>query len=186
MRLFLGIGLDRSLRESLGGAVEELRAARAPIRWVKPENLHLTLKFLGDTEEGKAASLASALKEAVREIWAFELTVQGAGVFPGRSRPRVVWVDVQEPSGTLAKLWGLVEEVTGSMGWKRERRGFSPHITLGRVKGNINLRQLADRVDALEGRHWGSQESRQLTLFRSHLSPGGVRYEVVRNFPFKR
>jgi 2'-5' RNA ligase len=185
MRLFLAVSLDPSVRAALAGAVEELRAARAPIRWVKPENLHLTLKFLGETSGEKVPSLTVAMEEVARNVWPFDLSVLGAGVFPATSRPRVVWADVREPTGTLLRLFELIEEATGSIGWKRERRGFSPHITLGRVKGNINMRQLAGRIDALRGRRWGDQGVGRVTLYRSHPGSGGVRYEVVRDFTFR-
>ncbi|UCF31469.1 MAG: RNA 2',3'-cyclic phosphodiesterase [bacterium] len=184
MRLFLAIELDPSIKDSLRGAIEELRAARAPVRWVRPENLHLTLKFLGETEEEKAAELCSLLAGVCRGIWPFEFDVLGAGVFPATSRPRVVWADIQEPSGTFGKLYGLIETVTEPLGWKPERRGFSPHITLGRVKGNINLDRLKATIGDLKDRHWGTQRSDRLALYRSHLGPGGARYEVLRHIPF--
>lgn len=184
MRLFIALDIEQWIKDGLQEAVRELRRTRAPVRWVKPEGMHLTLKFLGQTPEEKVASLESSLESVCRDIFPFPVTVSGLGAFPGLSRPRVLWAGVEEPTGTMETLAGSLEEGMLALGWKKEKRKFHPHITIGRVKGNINLKQLSDAVSEFQGKIWGRQETSGVSLYRSHLEPAGARYEVIRFFPF--
>ncbi len=184
MRIFIALDIEQWIKDGLQEAVRELRRTRAPVRWVKPEGMHLTLKFLGQTPEEKVASLESSLESVCRDIFPFPVTVSGLGAFPGLSRPRVLWAGVEEPTGTMETLAGSLEEGMLALGWKKEKRKFHPHITIGRVKGNINLKQLSDAVSEFQGKIWGRQETSGVSLYRSHLEPAGARYEVIRFFPF--
>jgi len=184
MRLFVALAIDEKIRDVLKGTVDELRMTHAPVRWVKPDGIHLTLKFLGETPGEKLDSIKSALERISSCVYPFPITVSGMGAFPSLPNPRIIWAGVLEPSGSLEKAWNSIEDATAAMGWKKERRGFCPHVTIGRVKGNINLKQLASAVINMQNSVWGEQESRGLSLYRSYLEPGGAKYEVVRFFPF--
>ena len=184
MRLFVALSIDEKIKDVLKCAAEELRAARAPVRWVKPDGIHLTLKFLGETPDDRTAPLISALEGITPGVYPFPITFSGMGAFPNLSNPRTIWAGVLEQSGSLERVWKSLDNVSAAMGWKKERRGFNPHVTLGRVKGNINLKQLASAVRNRQNSVWGEQEARGLTLFRSYLEPGGARYEVIRFIPF--
>ncbi len=184
MRLFVALALDEKIRDALKAAVDELRRTRVPVRWVKPDGIHLTLKFLGETPGEKIDSLKSTLERITSGVYPFPITVSGMGAFPTLSNPRIIWAGVLEPSGSLEKVWDSLEAAAAAMGWKRERRGFRPHVTVGRVRGNINIKQLASAVGNMQNSVWGEQESRGLSLYRSYLDPGGAKYEVIRFFPF--
>ena len=184
MRLFIALDVDPEIRESLQDAVRELRATRAPVRWVRPEAIHLTMKFLGETPDGKLASLESSLGKTCRTVYPFTVTMSGIGAFPGLSKPRVLWAGIEEPTGTIGILAQRMEEDLFRLGWKKESRKFHPHVTVGRVKGTSNLNQLAAALTGFQGRIWGRQEMTGASLYRSHLEPTGARYEVVRFFPF--
>ncbi len=186
MRLFVAISIDESIKRSLEGAIESLRAARAPVRWVKHDGLHLTLKFLGETSMKKLDELCLSMENISKRVSPFEITVEGSGAFPHPARPRVVWVGVDEPSRSLPRLWKLVDEAVSSLGWEKEKRKFTPHVTLGRVKGNINLGRLEETLTQLRDVHWGSQAVENFSVYRSYLGPGGAQYEVVRSFSLGR
>lgn len=182
MRLFVAIPLTPETRSSLEEAVQLLRQSRAPVRWVRPEALHLTLKFLGEVPPEKVEGISRALARAAAAVLPFPMDVAGAGTFPGKGRPRVVWADVREPSGALARLHGAVEQGLAAEGFDREKRRFSPHITLGRVRGSINLPRLAEAVARLGDQLWGRQTVERLSLLRSRLGPGGASYREVAGF----
>jgi len=184
VRLFVALAIDQKIKDALGAAADELRKTRAPVRWVKPDGIHLTLKFLGETPGDRVESMKSALERISSRVYPFPLTVSGMGAFPVRSDPRIIWAGVLEPSGTLEKVWGALEGEAAALGWERERRGFHPHVTIGRVKGNINLKQLASAVRNMQNSVWGEQEPKGVTLYHSHLGVGGAKYEVIRFFPF--
>ena len=182
MRLFLAIPIDKPILDALAGATDRLRETRAPVRWVRPEGMHLTLKFLGDTEPEEVASLVDAVSGVTNGVMPFPLSVHGAGAYPNLKRPRVLWAGVTENSGTIRRLVMGIEEVSEPLGWERERRRFSPHVTIGRVKGNMNLGRLAAAMEGLKEEHWGDQEAREVVLYRSELKPGGAVYEKVHVF----
>jgi len=184
LRIFLAITINPEIRASLERAVSRLRESRAAVRWVRPDAIHQTIKFLGETPEDRLEGLIGSVTSLCEGMVPFQMSVSGLGAFPEIRRPRVVWAGVQEPSGTLLRLWKETEETTRMLGWQREKRGFSPHITLGRVKGTINLGRLNEAVRSLEDEHWGDQEVGSMVLYQSRLKPGGAEYEVVCVFPF--
>ena len=127
-----------------------------------------------------------AYEEALRlylEREGYDFHMAGLGAFPSVARPRVIWAGVDEPSGSLARIYTALEDSMCGLGWDREKRRFNPHLTIGRVKGNINIARLAEAVRGLSDRTWGHQTVSDLTLYRSHLGPSGARYEVLRTFP---
>jgi len=182
MRLFLAIPISEPVLDALADAVARLRESRAPVRWVRPEGMHLTVKFLGDTDSSRIGPLVEAVSKVTRDIMPFPFTVAGAGAYPGLKRPRVLWVGVEERTGAARRLWNGVEEETEQVGFTREKRGFSPHVTIGRVKGNMNLSRLTAALEGIKGELWGGQEARELVLYSSTLQPGGAVYDKVHVF----
>ena len=183
MRIFLAIPIREEVLRSLDHGISRLRESRAAVRWVKPGGIHQTVKFLGETRQDRVEALIEAMDLVCNMIEPFPIAVTGMGAYPDLRRPRVVWAGVHEPSGALHLLWRNTELATERLGWERERRGFTPHVTLGRVKGPINLARLTETIRSLENEHWGDQEVRDLVLYRSHLKPDGAVYEKVHVFP---
>jgi 2'-5' RNA ligase len=186
MRLFLAIPIDKPILDALAGATDKLRETRAPVRWVRPEGMHLTLKFLGDTEPGRVEPLVEAIADVTEGIMPFPISVAGSGAYPKIRSPRVLWAGVMENSGTLKRLVKSIEEEGEKLGFEREKREFSPHITIGRVKGNMNIARLIAAVKEIKDVHWGDQEAGEVVLYSSELNPGGAVYEKVHVFQLGR
>ena len=182
MRLFLALPIEKQILNALANATDRLRESRAPVRWVRPEGMHLTMKFLGDTDDNRVEPLVEAVTGVTQSILPFPISVTGVGGYPNLRRPRVLWAGVVENSGTLERLWKGVEEETERLGWEREKRRFSPHVTIGRVKGNMNIARLATAMEGIKDEHWGDQEVDSLVLYSSQLKPGGAVYEKVHVF----
>jgi len=185
-RLFVALDPPEPVRRRLAVIAAELRrgAPRAAdeIRWVAPENVHLTLQFLGAVPEERVADVEAALHAAATGARPLALEVRGAGGFPNARRPRVLWAGL---GGDLAPLAALAAEVgrgLAPLGFPPEDRPFSPHLTLGRARDRRGAPGLAGALAAAAqsaGTPWRATE---LTLFESHLSPKGPRYEVVARF----
>jgi 2'-5' RNA ligase len=181
IRTFIAIELDESIKESLTKLQERLKgeAPRGSVRWVRQEGIHLTLKFLGDVPADQIGEITRALQKGCQGFAPFSLSCGGLGCFPNLKRPRVVWVGVQEETGTLARLQEAIEENVAPLGYPTEKRKFSPHLTLGRVQrrvGSGDLRRLGDLVGASEIGTLGQMEVRSVNLIRSDLRPSGAVY----------
>ncbi|MEX2280967.1 MAG: RNA 2',3'-cyclic phosphodiesterase [Gemmatimonadota bacterium] len=185
MRLFLAITLPDPLKHAIYTATEPLRNAAPAIRWVASEQLHITLKFLGDVPEDGLPPIQSVLTRVASASAAFRMEIGGIGAFPNLRRPRVVWVGVTE-SGVLTQLQEQLETAIAPLGFPREARPFHPHLTLGRVSPEVPAEQLRSSERAASGIEYkdtmlvGSAE-----LMLSRLSPKGARYEVLSSAPLK-
>jgi len=187
LRTFIAVELDQELKATLAGIQARLRGAVPPraVRWVQPEGIHLTLKFLGDTPLDKVERIKAALAQAAAQIPAFAVTVGGVGCFPDARRPRVVWVGVQEPSGSLARLWRAVESNVAPLGFPTEKRPLSPHLTLGRVQryaSSAEVRDIGQAVAALSAEMTGAQDEMAVSsvaYIKSDLRPTGAVYTIL-------
>jgi 2'-5' RNA ligase len=150
------------------------------VRWVRPEGIHLTLKFLGDVPVAQIEGLARALQEACAPHGGFTVRIAGLGCFPNPHRPRVIWVGVEEPSGALARLQHDVERALTPLGYPPEGRAFSPHLTLSRVKGGG--REALEALGAYVSRSAvtvGEMQASAVHLMRSDLRPSGAVYTAL-------
>ena len=177
MRLFLAVDLPAELRSRLEGLQRELRSLLPQARWVRPEGIHLTLKFLGEVAPERVEELCRCVAEALPRLAPWEVEARGLGAFPSLQRPRVVWVGVEDPSGRLFELQRRLERGLVPLGFPLER-GFVPHLTLARVKGSA--RALPPRADG-----FGRLRVEEVVLFRSELRPEGARYSRLRAFPLR-
>ena len=186
LRLFVAIDLPEDVRESLGRLQDDLRRHDlSGLRWTRPDGVHLTLKFLGETPATSLPAIEGALDRAVRGVPSFRLALGTPGTFGGRRGPRVLWVDVEGELQPLQQLQAAVERELAAAGFAPEERGFSPHLTLARVPQPPRP-GLAERVArALEAvaAARGEFEARELVLMRSRLQPGGAVYSRVAAFP---
>lgn len=160
-------------------AAERIRARAFPIRWVRPEGVHVTLKFLGEVVEGRVPEVTSAVESGVADLSPFRMEARGFGAFPTPRRPRVVWIGV-EPSEALRTLQARVERALETLGFAPEGRPFHPHLTLGRAKAGAraaDFRGLAELMEELE--YEATFEVRCIDVMRSKLTPRGAIYDVV-------
>ena len=182
MRLFVAVNLPSEIRERLAAVQDRLRRAQADVSWVRAENIHVTLKFLGETEAKRLERIRPALAEVARAGVPFPIEVSGVGSFGGRI-PRVVWVGVGEGAEPLTQLAGQVEDALGGVGFPKERRGFTAHLTLGRVRSPRNAEALLTALEEAKAEPFGVAEITQFELMQSELRPSGSVYTVLEKFP---
>jgi 2'-5' RNA ligase len=184
-RVFCAVELPAAVRERVAERAARLRESFPRVRasWVRPESLHLTLKFVGEIERARVEDLSAAAGRAVAGGGAFELTLAGAGTFPPHGPPRVMWLGVTDASGGLARLHRRLEDECAAAGFGREARAFSPHLTLARPREPRAARDLAaaHRETPFEPLTFAVHE---LNVMRSELGPGGSRYTLVSRHQF--
>ena len=185
MRLFVAINIPKKEKDRIFRAARPFREQDYPVRWVRSDLLHLTLKFLGEVSPRKLSAIEVTIGNVTRDTASFPMEVGGFGAFPTIRRPRIFWVGV-EPSPALRCLkqdleWGLSE-----LGFGRETRAFHPHFTLGRAVSDLGAGAFRG-LDSLSAEVSFHAELNvwKVDLMESHLSSSGPRYEVLASFPLK-
>ncbi len=184
IRSFIAIDFPDSIQAKLDEVIQMLREKNADtVRWVPAQNIHLTLKFLGDISPANLQMLCKILTAEARRHEPFTVQVGGIGAFPSIRRPRVIWIGV-EGNATLDALQNGVESETRRLGYAPEERAFSPHLTLGRVAHNASpdrVRQLSDSLIQTKVGNLGIVSVTKVSVFRSDLLPGGAVYTPLFN-----
>jgi 2'-5' RNA ligase len=184
IRTFIAIEMAPDVRQGLATLQEELvrNVPGRAVRWVEPDSIHLTLKFLGDTESGAVGQIGDRLEALAAANEPFQMRLGKLGCFPNPRRPRVIWVGVEsdavEGGGPLIRLQRAVEENLEELGWPAEKRRFHPHLTLGRVKESEQVVQA--RLPWGLQRVQGQQQATEICLIESDLRPTGAVYTVLR------
>jgi RNA 2',3'-cyclic 3'-phosphodiesterase len=182
VRLFVALEIPAAVRENLAGLLAALRAVTKEPRWVRPGNLHVTLKFLGEVADVKVEALRNALRGIYSEQTA-ALEFRGLGFFPNERQPRVFWAGI-EASPNLKTLAADIDAAMEKLGIPREGREFSPHLTLARFE-RIRLPEvLRSAIAANEQREFGSLRTREFHLIHSKLKPSGAEYTTLESFRF--
>lgn len=190
IRTFVAIKLNDDLTHSLDRLMDDLRP-RLParsVRWVDASKIHLTLKFLGDVGPSQIAPITEALEIAAGHAEPFSFELSGLSCFPNTRRPRVVWVGVHEPSGVLRTLHKAVDTELKGLGFEPERRAFSPHLTLGRVRRDASssaVREIGQVIESLTVDAIGRQGVTAVHLFKSDLRPSGAVYTSLAELHFR-
>jgi 2'-5' RNA ligase len=187
LRCFLAVELPPSLQDAIGAATEDPRRRLGSdlIRWVPARNVHLTLKFLGDTAPSAIGLIKAALRAEVPQYQPFDALVHGFGAFPSNRKPRVLWVGLTAPP-VLASLQHELDVATARLGYSSEERGFSPHLTIGRVRQNIStsgLQKIRDELEQTSIGELGSLRVEAVHLFKSELQPAGSVYSKLFSAP---
>ncbi len=187
MRAFIAIELPEEVRDILSKIQDELKQTRADVKWVAAENIHLTLKFLGEIEQELVKKIQAILEEIAQNNSPFSLHLSNLGAFPKLQYPRVVWFGAIDDQPVLNIAKDLESQML-KIGFPAESRPFSSHITLGRVRSGLNRKVLVEKIEFLnknlspplpEFKVFG------LTLFKSTLTPHGPLYEAVFNCPLR-
>ena len=182
MRAFVGVPVDKAV----AARIYAVRTAfgDGAVRWIPAENLHLTLKFLGNVEEAQVASIRSVLREALAGAVAVPVTAAGLGVFPDARRPRVLWVGLA--GRELARLAGRVEGALEPLGFENAATAFRPHATIGRWRRpELRGKDLREELARWRDREFGTFRIDEVTLFRSVLQPAGAVYTALEVFPLE-
>ena len=183
IRSFVAILLPDDLRESIAATVERLRPLGTAVAWVPPQNLHVTLRFLGNQTEERLAEAADALHEAGAGCAPLHVTFHGIGAFPGLERPRILWVGMAQGVLEVRALQARVADALAERGFPREERAWHPHLTIGRVFDERRWRReagppLRGALAKAAATRFGTVRVSEVALMRSDLSPKGARYSV--------
>ncbi len=189
LRSFIAVEIPPEVQNAISKSLAPLQKAlpKPLIRWVAPNNVHLTLKFLGDVSPVNLEQLAEAIRAEAGTHPAFSMSVGGIGAFPNSRRARVIWIGLDAPA-SLAALQRGVEAASATLGYAAEDRAFSPHLTVGRVGQHVSVAEMHQIHTALEATKIGSLGQVQVSsvhIFKSDLRPGGSIYTPLYVLPMK-
>jgi RNA 2',3'-cyclic 3'-phosphodiesterase len=192
MRLFVALDLDDSIRSRIARFLDGVREFAPDARWVRPESLHVTLKFIGEKSEDEVEKIKRALATISADT--FEMNFRGYGFFPGARSPRVFWVE-SDGGSKLTSLAASVDEALVQLGIPKEEHAFNAHLTLARGGGgsgsprkrkgdsaNRGFQHLQEKLAALPAPEFGTMTAREFFLYQSRLSPGGSKYTKLAGF----
>jgi 2'-5' RNA ligase len=186
IRAFIAIELPETIKSSIETIQARLKSLELPVRWVRVENIHLTMKFLGDIEEIEIESIESVLRDSVKMQTPLTLSAKGVGVFPGIRRPRVLWVGIHDHETGLAGLQKSIENQLHRIGYSKEGRPFKGHLTVGRAKGYVDERKLKEALDSFLAFESSPFSVNEFFMFRSVLKPDGPEYTKLIRIPLGR
>jgi len=176
MRTFLAIEVPQHIRKKVDSRIQEEKKKDLPIKWVAFENLHITLKFLGEIDEKKKDEITPVIVEISKQYAPFKVRLEGLGCFPGPRNPRVLWVGVTDGAETLGKVTNDLEERLSQFGFKKEKR-FHAHLTIGRIKKPCKIDDILENNITTE-----TFPVNAITLFKSTLKSDGPIYEELKKF----
>ncbi len=176
IRAFIAFPLPELITTRICDIQERLKSYRLPVRWVKPENVHLTLKFLGEISLSTIDGIAEVIEDTVRDFSPLILFTKGLGVFPGIKKPRVIWIGISGDIKPLSEIQANLETNLEIKGFAKENRPFKSHLTLGRVKDDIHPENLIDILRSFSDFSSEPFEAGELVLYKSELNPSGALY----------
>jgi 2'-5' RNA ligase len=180
IRSFIAVDIPEDILNQVNQAADALkkRLDKSPVRWVPIHNIHLTIKFLGDVSTANIEIVERILQSEASQYQSFEISVGGLGAFPSKHRPRVIWIGIKA-SADMADFKRNIDLEIARLGYNREKRDFSPHLTLGRVSRNANLNELVNIGEVLSNAKvgfLGATRIKEVHLYKSDLKPNGATY----------
>ena len=183
LRTFIAIKISPEFMQQCAILIDELKTLSAAVKWVRPESIHLTLKFLGHITPDQLEQVKETVKDVVKKQRRFELEASGLGAFPSLDRPRVFWVGLAGSGRQqLMVLQKQLETALAQIGFPEEKRAFKPHLTLGRVKSSRQLTRVIEKIKSTTFPHIAFPVT-DILIMRSELRPDGARYSVLKSFP---
>lgn len=186
IRSFIALSLPQEIKNYLTAIIQEFKKIAADVKWVKPENLHLTLKFLGEQEEKRIKKIKEILEVVAGQRKSYALELGGIGGFPKLEYPRVIWIGLSKGTQETLNLVQELEKEISKLGIPQEKKPFATHITLGRVRSALNREKLVaclkDFAIAKEKLNFSAQE---IVLYKSTLTAQGPIYEPIHRVTFK-
>ncbi|MBS3734399.1 MAG: RNA 2',3'-cyclic phosphodiesterase [Phycisphaerae bacterium] len=184
MRTFLALDIDAETRKALASLPGNVPAAGAKIRWTEPENLHVTLHFLGEVDAERLTEVCETAVAGAGEVEPFDFAVEGALCVPSGGRKlRMIWAGVVEPTGRLAALHTTLGTALEGLGFRQERRAFRPHITLARLKYANRVEPIRRAVAGYSETRFGTPRADAATIYTSELTPRGAVYTPAARVP---
>ncbi len=180
VRSFIALNLPEDLKNSLQNLQDELRNQTDCVRWVKPNTIHLTLKFLGAIAESQVALIAGIFADIATGVKPFTLDVAGVGAFPNPRNAKVIWIGLNDPAQTLVLFQKRLEDALAAIGFPPEKRRYEPHLTLGRVKERRGIRDIERLIERYNNHHLGCFTADTLVLYQSDLFPDGPVYSALK------
>jgi len=181
MRTFISIDVSGELKDKVFDAIKRLEKTGASVKWVEKDNLHITLKFLGEVQEKDINGSVKAVSSALKGFREFEMEFEGTGTFPGGADPRVVWVGAKAGAQKAKDLALIIDAALSKIGFKKEDREFRSHLTIGRVRDRKNLSSLNTELEKMKNENFGKTMIDKVNIMKSTLSPKGPAYEVIRS-----
>lgn len=182
MRVFISIEIDSEIKKKLSEYMSMLKRTGADVKWISPENIHLTLKFIGNIEKDSLIDLNKIINDAVSCTGPFSISIGNIGAFPSLKKPRVVFVCVQEKGNDLLQIYEKLNKGVERLGIVKESKKYVGHITLGRVKSQKNISKLKEMLNSERECCFGFEKVTSLSLIQSKLTPTGPIYKRLNNF----
>lgn len=186
IRSFIAFELPAAVISLLDNVQQELKAFRLKARWVRPQNIHLTLKFLGNIDPADIEDIGCAMADAAGDCAPFTLTVGGIGFFPGHKRPRVIWVGLGGATEVLLDLQHNLADRLAIIGFPKEKRPFKAHLTLGRIRQAVNPNILGRAIQDYSDLGILKFSADRMILFKSELKPSGAVYSQLKQVELGR
>lgn len=181
LRCFIAIDIPKEIKENISEVINLLSKYGADIKWVKPENLHITLKFLGKTQDLLISKIKEELSHVISLYSPFLVRIYGTGVFPEIKRPRIIWIGV-ENTNVLVSLKKDIEESMFMLGYQKEDKMFSPHLTIGRIRSQKDIQNIIAVLNNFKDRFFGNIMIESIKLMKSDLKPEGAEYTCLSDF----
>ena len=182
MRLFLAIDIPSDIREGLTKIQNQLKALDLKASWVQPDNIHLTLKFLGNTEPGKIPQIVEIMNACVKSIVPFSLSITEIGAFPSLNRPQVLWVGLADLQRSLVSAQKNIDQNLSRLGYDADNKLFFPHLTLARIKSSKGGQAINKNITNLPSEDKKPFSVKSIKLYKSELTPRGAIYTSLNEF----
>jgi len=185
IRAFIAVEIDKTNKQRLSKLISDLKKSNTDIKWVGENQMHLTLKFLGNIEQDRVQVISGALKSIADNFKGFNIRLSKIGAFPNLRRPRVIWLDIDKGAEELKSLSNKIEIELEKIGFKKEKREFKAHLTLGRVRSLKVIENLEKIINETDFQPPNEIKIDKLILFQSTLTPKGAIYTPLSECPIR-
>lgn len=174
------IAVDIETSQHMKAFSQEIKQSGANVKVVDPEKIHITLKFLGDTDESKIDEITTVIQETVKQNHPFEIQYKGTGVFPNQNYIKVIWIGIEKGGEQLKDIATRLDENLAEQGFKKEKREFSPHLTVARMRSARNKEMILKILDSYASTVFGEQQVQSIKLMKSDLTREGPIYTTLK------
>lgn len=181
-RVFIASSLNEEAKNLIKDIQSNIKKLNCQIKWVKPENVHLTLKFLGNIESDRIDELKKLVQSTSKMTQSIKSDLFNLGAFPNSQKPKILWVGLSDNESKIAQLAETIETSLSTIGFSKEKRSFKPHVTIGRVRSFKNIKPLSETISQFSVKNAVAQNIDNITIYKSTLTPTGPIYEVLKKF----